>query len=244
MNKQAQRIMQVEVWSDILCPFCYIGKRTFEQALANFGNKNSIQLIWKSFQLDPSISNNEAIAYSQHLQQKKGWTPAQTADIMKHVSQRAEKVGIHFNLEKAIIANSFKAHCLSHYALEQGKQNEMEEALFKAHFCEGKNIGDDDTLGDLAATIGLRRNEAMEAIGNPIYAAAVTADIQEAIQLGISGVPFFVYNRRYAVSGAQDEAVFSQTLAKAFTDWTASTRIESLGASDEATCGTDGTCAV
>jgi predicted DsbA family dithiol-disulfide isomerase len=242
MNKQVDTMMNVEVWSDLLCPFCYIGKRKFEEALAQFANKDKVTLVWKSFQLDPSIGNNVTISYSQHLQNTKGWTAEQTADIISTVSQRAAATGIDFRLEKACIANSFKAHCLSHFALEQGKQNEIEEALFRAHFCEGKNIGETDTLVDLAETIGLHRNETIEALGNPIYAAAVTADIQEAMQLGISGVPFFVFNRRYAVSGAQEESVFSQTLLKAFTDWSSTNNIEPIMDSDTTVCKTDGTC--
>lgn len=242
MNLKDASMMQVEVWSDILCPFCFIGKRKFEAALAQFAEKDKIKLVWKSFQLDPSLGENEAIAYHQHLQNKKGWTAAQTADIINHVSQRAEEVGIHFALEKAIMANSLKAHCLSHYALEQDKQNEIEEALFSAHFSEGKNIADPEILGEIAASVGLSYNEAINAINDPKYINLAATDIQEAQQLGISGVPFFVFDRKYAVSGAQEPSLFLQTMEKAFADWLAKNKTEFILDTDGPMCKPDGTC--
>ena len=242
MNTHDHSMMHIEVWSDILCPFCFIGKRKFEAALAQFADKDKVKLVWKSFQLDPNLGDNEAVDYQQHVQNKKGWTAAQTADIMQHVSQRAEAVGIRFNLEKAVMANSLKAHCLSHYALEQGKQNEIEEALFSAHFSEGKNIADPETLGKIAGSVGLSYNDVIEAINDPKYIKLVATDIREAEQLGISGVPFFVFDRKYAVSGAQEPSLFLQTMTKAFADWSAKNKMEVIPDTDGPMCKADGTC--
>lgn len=207
--------MTVEIWSDILCPFCYIGKRKFEQALAQFPASDKVEVVWKSFQLDPSASNTGE-PYAQHLAAKKGWSAAQTQQMFDHVRQMAASVGLEYHFDKTRTANSFDAHQLLHLAIKHGKQDAAKEALLRAHFTEGKNIGDLDTLISIGTDLGIGADEVRETLENQVFAGEVALDIETARQFQITGVPFFVFDRKYGVSGAQDSAVFLQTLQKAF----------------------------
>jgi predicted DsbA family dithiol-disulfide isomerase len=138
--------MKVEIWSDVMCPFCYIGKRKFEKALEQFPHKNTIEVVWKSFQLDPSTVTDPSLSTIENLAHKKGWSKEQANETVAYVSNIAKQVGLTFNFEKAVVANSFDAHRLSHLAKKYGKQNELEEKLFAAYFTEGKNTADYETL--------------------------------------------------------------------------------------------------
>lgn len=206
--------MQVEIWSDIVCPFCYIGKRKFEQALEKFPQKDQVEIVWKSFQLDPDAPKT-GTDYLKNLSERKGWSLEQTRQITSNVSNMAAGVGLEYHFEKAISANSFDAHRLLHLAKKHGLQDEMEEALFKAHFVEGKNIADHPTLLQLGESVGLATAEITQVLESQAYADEVHLDIEVARQLRVNGVPFFVFDRRYGVSGAQDPIVFLQTLEKA-----------------------------
>lgn len=211
--------MKVEVWSDVMCPFCYIGKRKFEQALAQFTEKDKIQLVWKSYQLDPTISDSTEKDYRKHLQQKKGWGDQQSKDILDNVTQMAAGVGLEYHFEKALVANTFKAHRFAHYAHQYKVQDAAEEALFIAHFVAGKDISDNEALADMGQTIGLDKEDVLRFLTTEEMTEAVKNDIAEAEQIGVSGVPFFVFDRKYAISGAQDEAVFLNTLSQSFAEW-------------------------
>jgi predicted DsbA family dithiol-disulfide isomerase len=213
-----QKKMQVEIWSDVVCPFCYIGKRKFEQALNRFPQKDKVEILWKSFQLDPEASNTGS-DYQKNLSERKGWSPEQTRQIIDNVSKMAAEVGLTYHLDKAIAANSFDAHRFSHLAQEHGLQDDAEEALFKAHFTDGKNISDRGMLVELGRSIGLDAAAVQTVLDSQEYSKEVKNDMEEARQLRVSGVPFFVFDRKYAVSGAQDSAVFLQTLEKAFETW-------------------------
>lgn len=207
--------MQVEIWSDIVCPFCYIGKRKFEQALANFEHKDQVTVVWKSFQLDPD-ADARGTDYLQTLSSRKGWTLEQTRQITDNVRNMAQAVGLEYHFDRAISANSFDAHRFAHLAFEHGLQDAAEEALFKAHFSEGKNIADRGTLVQLGESIGLDAALVKQTLESSAHEEAVQEDILEAQQLRISGVPFFVFDRKYAVSGAQAPEVFLNTLEQAF----------------------------
>lgn len=206
--------MQVEIWSDIVCPFCYIGKRKFEQALANFPQKDQVKVVWKSFQLDPN-ADVAGTDYLKTLSSRKGWTLEQTRQITDNVRDMAQAVGLEYHFDRAISANSFDAHRFAHLAFEHGLQDAAEEALFKAHFSEGKNIADRETLVQLGESIGLDADLVRQTLESKAYAELVQKDILEAQQLRISGVPFFVFDRKYAVSGAQATEVFINTLEQA-----------------------------
>ena len=213
-----QKKMKVEIWSDVVCPFCYIGKRKFEQALEKFPQKDQVEIVWRSFQLDPEASTTGEDC-QRTLSERKGWSLEQTKQITENVRNTAAEVGLEYHFEKAISANSFDAHRFSHLAHERGLQDAAEEALFKAHFTEGKNIADRAMLVELGASIGLDAAEVKSVLETQEFSKEVRADIDEARQLRVSGVPFFVFDRKYAVSGAQASEVFLNTLEKAFETW-------------------------
>lgn len=207
--------MKIEIWSDVVCPFCYIGKRKLEQALEQFPHNDQVEISWKSFQLDPEAPAHGG-DYLQYLSARKGWSLDQTRQLTQQVTQMAANAGLEYHLEKAITANSFDAHRLEHLASKKGLGDEVSEALFKAHFMEGKNIADHQTLTAIGVAIGLKEEEVKQLLDGSMFSEEVRQDIDEARKLQISGVPFFVIDRKYAISGAQDAAIFLQTLEKAY----------------------------
>jgi len=234
--------MKIEIWSDVMCPFCYIGKRRFEEAMKSFPNSNEIEVEWKSFQLNPYLATNPAININEYLAEAKGWTLDYARSMNDHVTQMAAEVGLAYDFDKAIVANSFNAHRMSHLAKQHELGEAMEEALFKAYFTEGKNIDDNDTLTTLAVSLGLNAEEVKTTLAGDGYADAVKQDIDEAQQLGIRGVPFFVLNNKYGISGAQAVTVFSQTIEKAFTEWQQENPKPSLTVIEGESCSPDGDC--
>lgn len=219
MNADAETKMQVEIWSDVMCPFCYIGKRKFETALDQFPHKNQIDIVWKSFQLAPDQETVTDKTVHQYLAERKGWTLEQARQMTDHVTALARQVGLTYHFDKAVTANSFDAHRFSHVAKKHGVQDQAEERLFAAYFTEGKNTADHETLVQLGQEIGLDTQEVSAVLQSDQYADAVQTDIYQARQLGVQGVPFFVFNRKYAVSGAQDSPVFSGAIEKSFSEW-------------------------
>jgi predicted DsbA family dithiol-disulfide isomerase len=215
-NTQAK--MTVEIWSDVMCPFCYIGKRKFEAALAQFPQREQVEVVWKSFQLNPDLETDTSKSVKQSLAESKGWTLEQADEAMSYVVNMAKSVGLTYHFEKAVVANSFDAHRFSHLAKKHGLQDEAEERLFAGYFTEGKNTADHEVLIQLGVEIGLDSNDVKKTLAGNDFAADVEKDIEEARQFRISGVPFFVFDRKYAVSGAQDSKVFLETLQKAFAD--------------------------
>jgi predicted DsbA family dithiol-disulfide isomerase len=207
--------MQIEIWSDVMCPFCYIGKRRLEQALDQFSSKEEITITWKSFLLNPDLKTDLSISTSEYLAQEKGMPLEKVKEMFVQVTQMAKEVGLDYDLEKTVVASSFNAHRFLHFALSQGKQLEAKELIFKAHFIEFKNIDDIDTLVELGISIGLDADGIREVITSNEYREAVKYDIYEAQQLGVRGVPFFVFNNQFGISGAQPLEVFLETLEKA-----------------------------
>jgi predicted DsbA family dithiol-disulfide isomerase len=212
--------MNVEIWSDVMCPFCYIGKRKFEKALAQFSHKDKINVIWKSFQLDPTTITNPSLNTIDNLAQKKGWSKEQADQTIAHVTGIAKQVGLDFHFEKAIVANSLDAHRLSHLAKKYGKQNELEEKLFSAYFIEGKNTADFNTLLQIATELGLDKTEVSDLLKSNTYTNEVYHDIKQAQQIGVNGVPFFLLDNKYAVSGAQESDTFLGALTKSYEEHT------------------------
>lgn len=208
--------IQVEIWSDIMCPFCYIGKRHFEKALEQFEGKENVEITWKSFQLDPTIPTDLPIQENvyAYLAKRKGISLEQSKKLHENVVQMAKEAGLDYHFEKAIVANSFKAHRIIQLAKTKGLGDEAEELFFRAYFTEGQNLGGDDTLVLLAKQIGLDEKEIKTALEDDQYAYLVKQDVQEGEQIGVRGVPFFVFNRKYGVSGAQPVEVFTKTLAQ------------------------------
>jgi predicted DsbA family dithiol-disulfide isomerase len=211
--------MKIEVWSDIMCPFCYIGKRKLDLALARFGNAEDIEVIWKSFQLMPDMITFPGRNINQLLSEEKGISLEHAKNMNDYVTEMAASVGLAYNFDIAKPANTFNAHRLSHLAKQHGFQNEIEEKLFAAYFTEGKNIDDHDTLKQIGSETGLTINDLENVLNGDRYKEEVRYDIYEAKQSGIRGVPFFLFNNKQTISGAQDNMVFNETLSKAYSDW-------------------------
>jgi predicted DsbA family dithiol-disulfide isomerase len=235
-------VMKVEIWSDVMCPFCYIGKRRFEDALAHFEHKDDVEIEWKSFQLNPDMKTNPDISINQYLADVKGWTLDYTRQMNAHVTQMAAEAGLTYNFDKAVVANSFNAHRFSHLAKKHGLGIEAEEQLFRAYFTEGKNIDSEETLIKLGEELGLDPTEIKQTLDSDAYANEVKQDIAEAQYLGIRGVPFFVLNNKYAISGAQAVLVFEETLENAFSEWQKENPKPRFEVIEGESCGPDGDC--
>ena len=232
--------MKVEIWSDVMCPFCYIGKRRFENALQQFPFKDQIEIEWKSFQLNPNIKYEPGKNINQFLAEHKGISIERAKEMNDYVTNMAAAEGLRYNFDKAVVANSFDAHRFSHLAAKHGKGDAAEESLFKAYFTEGKNISDRDTLVELGENIGLNKEEVKQTLESNNYANEVQNDIAEAEALGIRGVPFFVLDRKYAVSGAQSADAFVQALERSFTEW--KNENNNLTTLEGQVCTPDGDC--
>lgn len=208
--------MKVEIWSDYQCPFCYIGKRRFEAALEKFTNKNEIEVIYRSFELDPNAQRDYDHDVHHMLSGKYGMSREQAIKMNEDVARQGQTAGVTFNFNSMKLTNSFDAHRLTHYAAGQGKAKEVADLLFKAAFTDAEHIGDHATLADLAAQAGLDKEAVLEMLAGKEYSSEVRSDEQEAARLGIRGVPFFVINRKYGISGAQSSEVMLDALNKAW----------------------------
>ena len=208
--------MKVEIWSDVTCSFCYTAKRKFERALSQFKDKDKVEVVWRSFELAPDLKTDPKKYFPQFLAELRGLTLEQATGMIDHVANSAKADGLEFNLRKAIPANSFKAHRLSHFAKQYHLQDETEERLFKAYFTEGKNIDDLSILVQLAAEIGLDTIAVKRALDSTEYIDQVKADISLAKEMGITSVPFFTINSEAKISGAQDSDVFLEALERTF----------------------------
>lgn len=208
--------MKVEIWSDIMCPFCYIGKRHFEAAQKILGSEVSLEVEWKSFQLDPSIPKmSEKVNVYQYLADAKGLSFEQSKAMHDNVVAMAKNVGLDYNFDIAVIANSFDAHRLIQFAKTKGLGDAAEEALFAAYFTNGVDMSDLNALQEIGATIGLDPVELKNILHSDAFAYEISQDVQEAQNIGVRGVPFFVIDRKYAISGAQPIEVFVESLSKA-----------------------------
>ncbi len=207
--------MQVEIWSDIMCPFCYIGKRKFEAALDKFPGKEEVKIIWKSYQLDPNIKEQPGKDIYSYLAEAKGQSLEWSKKMHENVVNMAKSVGLEYNFDKAVVANSFDAHRVIQLAKKHGLGDAIEERLFKAYFTEGKNFADHETLAAIGEEIGLDRAEILQLLATNAMADNVHSDIEEGRRLGLQGVPFFVFNRKIGVAGAQDSEIFLQALEEA-----------------------------
>jgi predicted DsbA family dithiol-disulfide isomerase len=204
----------IDVWSDVACPWCYIGKRKLEAAVAQFALRDQVQLTWHSFQLDPSAPAVSAQKVTEMLGRKYGLPPAQVTEMMNRVDGAAREVGLKLRLADSVLGNTFDAHRLIHFAASKGQQDAAKERLFQAYFVEGLPVGDHATLQNLAAELGYDAGEVADMLGSGQFTEAVKADLAQARANGITGVPFFVFQKRYAVSGAQPTATLLQILQR------------------------------
>ncbi len=212
----ADQPLTIEVWSDVVCPFCYIGKRELESALSRFPHRDQVKVVWKSFELDANAPDRAPHDTYGMLMERYRIGREEAVARVSGVTQRAASLGLKYDYDKVIVGSSFQAHRLLQYAKSKGKGDAMKERLFRAYFTEGKHLADKPTLVALAKEVGINADEVRYDLDNDAWVREVRADEQEARRLGVSGVPFFVFDRRFAVSGAQSSAVFRQALEKAW----------------------------
>ncbi|MDV6375671.1 DsbA family oxidoreductase [Deinococcus arenicola] len=235
--------LRVDIWSDIACPWCYIGKRRFEAALHDFPQREQVEVVWHSFELDPSAPVDNSRSMRDVLAGKYGRTSAQAQEMMDSMTTTAAGEGLEYHFEKTRLTNTFLAHQLLHLAAEHGQQDALKERLLRAYMSEGQNVGDLDTLVALAQETGLDGAEARLALESGNYAQAVREDEAQAQQLGINGVPFFVLGGKYGVSGAQGADVLRGALEQVWAE-TNPAPLTLLGAMADADGCEDGQCAV
>ena len=204
--------VRVDIWSDIACPWCYIGKRRFEAALRMVDFAQNVDVHWHAYQLDPTLPEQYEGTEQQYLSQVKGMDPQQVQQMLDHVTTQAAGEGLAYDFAAAQPANSFNALRLLEFAKRNGAGDALKEILLNAHFVRGENTGDTATLTALAAEAGLDADAAATVLREGSYTDEVNADIDQARQLGISGVPFFVLQGKYGISGAQPAEVFAQEL--------------------------------
>ncbi|MBA9085902.1 putative DsbA family dithiol-disulfide isomerase [Fontibacillus solani] len=208
--------MNVEIWSDITCPFCYIGKRYFEQGLAKFEHKDKVNVIYRSFQLDPHAPKQPTDDVYTLVANKYGYSREQVKGMHDNLVAQARLVGLDYRFDHALPANSLDAHRVIKFADTYGKSEDILEQLYKAYFTDSKLISDWETLADLAAETGIPREDVLSMLNSTKYEEEVLTDGRDASSFGATGVPFFVFNRKYAVSGAQPGDVFLGALQTAW----------------------------
>ncbi len=195
--------MKVEIWSDVVCPWCYIGKRRFERALAEFEARDEVEVVWRSFQLNPDQPRGAADDHDTHLARRMGATPEQVRRMNEDIVALAAAEGLDYHFETYRVVNTLDAHRILHLARAHGLGNEAHERLLRAQLVEGRHLEDPATLVQLAAEVGVDEAEAADALATGAHAESVARDLDEARALGISAVPFFVLDRRYGIAGAQ-----------------------------------------
>src|SRR5262245_29814934 len=200
--------LTVDVWSDIACPFCFLGKHRFQSALEEFPDRADVTVRWRSFQLNPGLRTDRTMSINEYLSRHKGINIRHAATMNDRLARVGREEGLVYDFDRIVVANTFDAHRFLHFAAQQGKQDAAIERLFVAYFTDGKNVDDHAELAALGGDIGLDPADVRSVLESNRFADEVRADIAEAAQLGIDGVPFFVFDGRYGVSGAQERAVF------------------------------------
>jgi predicted DsbA family dithiol-disulfide isomerase len=208
--------MKVEVWSDIVCPWCYLGKRRLESALRRFEHGGEVEVVWRSFELDPAAPRLRTLGPAEHLAQKYGMSEEQVAASWARLTALAEAEGLEYHLDRTRGGSSFDAHRLIHLGGMHGLQGEVKERFLRAYFTEGLPIGEQEVAGRLSVEAGLPAAEVVEVLTGDRYADAVREDERAARLLGISGVPFFAIDDRYGVSGAQSSDLLLEAVSAAW----------------------------
>lgn len=233
--------MVIEIWSDVVCPFCYIGKRRIEKALSKFEHKDDIEIVWHSFQLHPTVKTESNKTIHEYLAAQYGITVDQIKENYGFIKDMANDVGLKFSLDNALLINTKNAHRLLQLAKKEGKDSAAEEVLFHAYFTENKNLDDLNFLESIAVQIGLSAEKFRDAINSESFDQEIDNDIYQANQIGVRGVPFFLMNNEISVIGAQSEEVFLNSIKKAWVSW--NSKIKTKPNTIEGnTCSIDGTC--
>jgi predicted DsbA family dithiol-disulfide isomerase len=236
--------MKIEIWSDIACPWCAIGKRRFERALEAFEHRDTVDVTWRSFELDPHAPRRREQSQPAHLAAKYGVPLAQAQAMNARMSGEAAKEGLRFDLDHAQVGNTFDAHRLIHFAADHGRRDEVVDRLFRAYLGDGRAIGERDELVAIAAEAGLDAGAAATMLASDDYTVAVRDDEARARMFGISGVPFFAIDERVGVSGAQPSEVMLEVLREAWREREAAEPTASTPAPGDADACADGYCAV
>jgi predicted DsbA family dithiol-disulfide isomerase len=208
--------MEIDVWSDVVCPWCYVGKRRLEDALARFPHRDEVTIRWRSFELDPAAPRRRELSPVEHLARKYGMTPDEVVASWQRLTSQAAAEGLEFHLDRTEGGNSFDAHRLIHLGAELGIQDAVKERLLRAYFTESAAIGEPDVLEALAVEAGLPPDEVADVLATDRFGDAVREDERLARLYGISGVPFFVLGGRYGVSGAQPSELLLEALTAAW----------------------------
>jgi len=238
--------MKVEIWSDIACPWCYIGKRRFERALAGFAHRDDVEVHWRSYQLDPTLPDHHEGTELDYLVDRKGMSRSQVSQMFEQVTAIAAGEGLDYDFGSVVVANSFAGHELLHLAKARGVGDRVKEALLSAHFEHGEDIGDREVLLRIGTEAGLDSDEIARDLAAHTWRDAVVADITAANSLGIRGVPFLVLDDKYGVSGAQPTELFTRALEQAWRESHPLVMLQPVpsgvttGATDAAACGADG----
>ncbi len=234
--------MKVEIWSDVVCPFCYIGKRRFEAAMQQFAGADQIEVVWRSFLLDPDLKSDGKTTPYEYLAERKGMSLEQSKQMHQQVTDMAKEVGLEYHYEKAIVANSVDAHRLLQLAKQHNLGDATKELLMKAYFIEGKDIDSHENLQAIGAQVGLDAQLVADTLSSDRYLPAVEADVLEAQQIGVRGVPFFVFDRKYAISGAQPADAFLGALQTSFAEWQKNNPAAAMQVQDGPSCEVNGDC--
>jgi predicted DsbA family dithiol-disulfide isomerase len=214
--------MQIEIWSDVVCPWCYLGKRRFERALESFDHRDDVEVVYRSFELDPAAVRGVTTPTIEVLASKYGMTAQQARDAQRQMEERAAVDGLDFHMDGLRSGNTRDAHRLLHLAKAHRLQDALAERLHRAYFTESRSIFDRDSLRELAVDVGLESDDVVRVLDSDIYDDAVSTDEATGHALGATGVPFFVIDRRYGISGAQPAEAIMQALESAWEDAAAS----------------------
>jgi len=233
--------MKIEIWSDYVCPFCYIGKKQLEKAIQDTGFEGQVELVYKSYQLDPTTPEDTNVSIYDSLAQKYSMSLDKAKEMTQGVTARANEVGLHYNFDNMMAENTLKAHRLVKWAEQQGDASALVEALLHGYFIDGKRIGHNDVLETIAEQVGFNRDAVAQLLASDDFKAEVEEDIQEGLQLGVRGVPFFVLNRKYGISGAQPQEVFEDTLRKVAQEEGLQPALKMEGSGNAGVC-TDDSC--
>jgi predicted DsbA family dithiol-disulfide isomerase len=221
--------IQIEIWSDVVCPFCLVGKKKLEQAIEKQNAQNHVKIIWRSFQLDPEFPKDKAVPSMKNLTERKGYPAEQVVAMCGQLTASGKPYGIDFNFDAALTFNTSDAHRLIHWAKKTNKSHDLKEALMTAHFSLGKDLSKDSELASVAKSIGLDSTKAMDLLASDTYTTEVAADISKAQSIGVRGVPFFLIDGKQGISGAQSDAVFEDAIKNIMKDRSITTDTSEAG---------------
>ncbi|WP_347862360.1 DsbA family oxidoreductase [Salimicrobium sp. PL1-032A] len=232
--------MKIEIWSDFVCPFCYIGKRRLEKAVNSLPETAEVEWVYKSFELDPDAETQKKPNMHEKLAKKYSKTIEQAKEMTSHMEQEAKESGLSFHFDQMIPANTFDAHRVAKFAEEQGKGDIVTEKFMQAVLTDGKNLGDAETIHAIAVEAGLDADAVAQVLRGEDFTETVRNEEREAYQLGVQGVPFFVINRKYAISGAQPKETFDQALEQVWQEEQSVPSFTSLNSATGSTCTEEG----